>query len=398
MSIYFSMSIHEGVVLGSLRNERTKSLSKIVIVGALAESLVNFRGDFIKSLISAGHEVIAMADITDDVTREQIVALGASYRSYPIQRNNMNPSSDLMTFFALRSAFSEIKPDVILAYTIKPVIWSGLALRTLGLSARYYALITGLGLALQPGNIKQNFLTSFVTGLYRIALARAEKVIFQNKDNRKTFVDRNIVEVRKSVVVSGSGVNLIRFSVSPFPSDSPIIFLSIARLLSAKGLREYFKAAQLIKSKYPKALFYLIGPEDPSPDGILLSEVETWEADGALQYLGATSDVRPFIEQSHVYVLPSYHEGLPRTVLEAMAMGRPIITTDAPGCRETVVDGENGFLVPIKNEKALAHVMEQFILFPELIKKMGHRSREIVEERFDVHKVNDEILCIMSLI
>ncbi|GFE58635.1 glycosyl transferase [Geobacter sp. AOG1] len=333
----------------------------------------------------------------DPLVIERLSSMGIDFKSYPIQRSGMDPSSDLLTFFALREVFYEIKPDMVLAYTIKPIIWGGLAIRSLGTTARFYALITGLGFAFQPGGIKQNILSGLVTRLYRWALAHAEKVIFQNKDNLQVFVKRQIVDTQRCVVVNGSGVNLNHFVVSPFPQSNPV-FLTIARLLGDKGLREYAKAAQVIKNRYPNIIFYLVGPEDPSPDGIPLSEVKSWQTSGALQYLGATSDVRPFIGQSHVYVLPSYHEGMPRTVLEAMAMGRPVITTDAPGCRDTVVDGDNGFLVPIKDAQALAHAMEQFILHPELIEKMGRRSREIAEERFDVHKVNNQILLTMGLI
>ena len=379
------------------RKKGKNPLSKVVVLGALAESLINFRGDLIKSLVGAGHEVSAMAAQADDATRHSIEALGASFRPYPVQRSGMNPLHDLTTFFALREVFSDFKPDIVLAYTIKPVIWGGLAVRSLGTTARFYALITGLGLAFQPGGIKQKFLADLVSRLYRWALVRAEKVIFQNQDNRQVFVDRHIVEAKRCVVVSGSGVNLDHFVPASLPKSN-VVFLTIARLLGAKGLREYVKAAHIVKTRYPDAIFHLVGPEDPSPDGIPLSEVKTWQSSGVLKYLGETKDVRPYIEQTSVYVLPSYHEGMPRTVLEAMAMGRPIITTDAPGCRETVMDGDNGFLVPVKDAKALAAAMEKFILNPELIDKMGKRSSEIAKEKYDVHKVNKVIMKAMGLL
>ena len=372
-------------------------MSKVVVIGAFAESLVNFRGDLIKSLVAAGHEVSAMAGHSDDATRLRIETLGASFRSYPVQRNGMNPISDLTTFLALRAAFIDLKPDIVLSYTIKPVIWGGMAMRSLGSTAWFYALITGLGLAFQPGGIKQKLITGLVTRLYRWSLIRATKVIFQNQDNRQVFEDRQIVEAERCVVVSGSGVNLDHFGLSPLPQGK-VVFLSIARLLGAKGLREYAQAAKIVRERYPNADFYLVGPEDPSPDNIPLSEVVTWKSSGVLQYFGETKDVRPFIEQSNVYVLPSYYEGMPRTVLEAMAMGRPIITTDVPGCRETVVDGDNGFLVPVKDVDALAAAMEKFILKPELIGKMGKRSRAIAEEKYDVHKVNKVIIQAMGLL
>lgn len=373
-------------------------MSKVLILGAHAESLVTLRGELIKSLVAAGHEVAAMSDHTDAATRSRIDALGVSFRSYPVQRSGTNPSRDLTTFLALRSALFALKPDIVVAYMIKPIIWGGLAMRSLGMAARFYAMINGLGLAFQPGGIKQKVLTGLATHLYHWALFRADKVFFQNQDNRQVFVDHQIVDDRRCVVIKGgSGVNLDHYVVTPLP-QSKMVFLTAARLLGDKGLREYALAARIIKVQYPNVNFHLVGTTDPSPDGIPLSEVQAWQASGALQYLGATNDVRPFIEQCHIFVLPSYHEGIPKTVLEAMAMGRPIITTGVTGCRETVVDGDNGFLVPAKDAPALAHAMEQFILHPEFVEKMGRRSREIAEERFDVNRVNADIMRAMRLI
>ncbi len=371
-------------------------MSKVVVIGALAESLINFRGDLIKAFVAAGHDVVAMAGHTDDVTRARIEALGACFWSYPVQRNGMHPRHDLMTLFSLRTAFIEINPEVVMAYTIKPIIWGGLALHSLRMDVRFYALITGLGLAFQPGGYKQAALTSLVTRLYRWALVRAEKVIFQNKDNRQVFINRKIVDFRRCVVVSGSGVNVTHFDITCLPQGN-VVFLTISRLLGDKGLREYAQAAQIVKKIYPEAIFNLVGPSDPSPDGISLGEVKTWQVSGAVNYLGASNDVRPFIERCHVYVLPSYHEGMPRTVLEAMSMGRPILTTDVPGCRETVLSGENGYLVPKKNAKELAERMVWFIENRDQLERMGQASRRMVEERFDVHKINAYILRIMGL-
>nr|WP_246545460.1 glycosyltransferase family 4 protein [Pelotalea chapellei] len=358
--------------------------------------MVNFRGDLIKVLVAAGHDVVAMGDDTDDVTRNRIETLGVSFRPYPVQRNGMNPRNDMATLRALRTAFDEIAPDVVLAYTIKPVIWSGLALRTLKTSTQFYAMITGLGLAFQPGGIKQTALRSLVACLYRSALVRAERVIFQNTDNRQVFIDRQIVNDEKCVTVNGSGVNLAHFDMTCLPKGD-VVFLTIARLLGDKGLREYVEAAEIVKKRYPRVVFNLLGPADPSPDGISPAEVESWQSSGHINYLGASNDVRPFITHCHVYVLPSYHEGMPRTVLEAMSMGRPILTTDVPGCRETVISGENGYLVPPKNSRALAEKMIMFIENRHLWERMGHASRRIAENRFDVTKINSEMLDVMAL-
>lgn len=396
-------------------------MSTVVVIGAYAKSVVNFRGDLIRAFLARGHSVVAMAGaeggaggstvragkVEAGEIRERVEELGASYRSYPVQRNGMNPFRDVRTLFALRKVFHELKPDVVIAYTIKPVIWGGLAFRSRKRDAKFYALITGLGLAFQPGGFKQSILTRLVTFLYRSALAGAAKVIFQNEENCNVFVDRNIVHRDKTMLVNGSGVNLDKFSLLPFP-HSNLTFLTIARLLGDKGLRELERASSVIKSECESVTINLVGPADPSPDGIPLSDVQRWNDSGTLNYLGESSDVRPHIAACHVYVLPSYHEGMPRTVLEAMAAGRPIITTDVPGCRETVpltdkgrlqrdrgetvMEGENGYLVCVKDPVALAEAMQHFIDNPELIRAMGKRSREIAEEKYDVHKVNAVML------
>jgi len=222
-------------------------------------------------------------------------------------------------------------------------------------------------------------------------------VIFQNEDNRQLFVSRRIVPIGKTEVVNGSGVNIDYFSYSPLEISQPIRFLCIARLLGEKGLREYVKAAEIVKRKYPQAEFVLIGSEDSSPNGIPIDEVKSWSASGIVNYQGSVLDVRPLIERSHIFVLPSYHEGLPRSTIEAMSVGRPIITTTAVGCRETVEDGVNGFKVAVADAKALAEKMIWFIEHPDKVEVMGLSSRRIVEAKFDVHNVNARMLEIMGL-
>lgn len=327
--------------------------------------------------------------------QEEIEATGARFEPYPIQRNGLNPLSDVTTLRHLRRRFLQLKPNVILAYTIKPVIWGGIAARR-SPNTRFFALITGLGYAFQRGGFKRNLLNSIVVRLYRFALRRAEGVIFQNSDNRDLFVRNKIVGASKCHVVNGSGVNVSEFEVQPFSEGEPR-FLLIARLLGEKGIREYAAAAEVVKQKYPNANFDLVGPEDPSPDGIPHSEIEEWHQNGIINYRGATNDVRPFLTDCHIYVLPSYHEGMPRTVLEAMSMGRPILTTDVTGCRETATPGVNGWLVPKADAEALAERMIWFIENREQWASMGAESRKVAEDRFDVTKVNAEMLRIMGI-
>ncbi|PSU75073.1 glycosyltransferase family 1 protein [Photobacterium phosphoreum] len=367
---------------------------KIIIIGGLPESLINFRGNLIRSFIDEGHDVVAMAGSAKLEIIEEIQKLGCRFVSFPIERNKLNPFSDLKVLLVLYHLLKREKPAIVLSYTIKPIIWGGIATR-ISCEAHFYGLITGLGFAFQKGGFKRDLLTNLVKFLYRRALSSSNGVIFQNKDNLNEFIIQKIVEEKKTFLVNGSGVDLKFFKKVDFPSRT--VFLLIARLLGEKGIREYAVAAKIIKSKYPEVIFQLVGPEDSSPDGINLNEVKKWQQEGIINYLGATTDVRPYIENCSVYVLPSYHEGMPRTVLEAMAMGRPILTTDVPGCRETVENGENGWLVEKANVEQLAERMVWFIENQDQWEIMGQNSHKMANEKFDVHKVNAEIMKIMGL-
>jgi glycosyltransferase involved in cell wall biosynthesis len=273
-----------------------------------------------------------------------------------------------------------------MGYTIKPVIYGTLA-AWLARVPRRFALITGLGYAFQEERGRGR-LQALVQRLYACALGRADKVFFQNPDDEAMFRQRAILAAHvPSCVVNGSGVDVSSFQAMPLPPGAPR-FLLIARLLGDKGVREYVEAARRIRAKGKGASFGLVGWIDSNPDSIRQDELDAWVAEGVVDYLGKLSDVRPAIANSTVYVLPSYREGTPRTVLEAMAMQRAVITTDAPGCRETVVHGVNGFLVPVKSVEHLEQAMLRFIDDAELAKTMGVRSREIAVNKYDVRKVN----------
>jgi len=222
-------------------------------------------------------------------------------------------------------------------------------------------------------------------------------VFFQNRDDRDLFIRLGLLpDKSRAAIINGSGVDLDRFQEAPVSSGPPL-FLLIARLIRDKGILEYVEAAAILKKRHPQARFQLLGRHDSNPSAIGRQQLQSWQRDGVIEYLGETSNVAPHLAAAHVYVLPSYREGTPLTVLEAMATGRPIVTTDVPGCRETVVPGENGFLVPAKSAACLAEAMERFIRAPELIRKMGRHSREIAVEKFDVRKVNSVILKRMGL-
>jgi len=369
----------------------------LVNVAAQPKSVENFRGDLIRAVVKLGHRVTAMAAPATRDEVDRIRALGADYRSYMVDRTGMNPLKDLQTLFALRRAFTTLRPDVVLAAYIKPVIWSGLALAAFPQRPRFYVLIEGLGLVFQSKGLARHGIMLLATWLYRLALRRATAVMFLNEESRDFFVSRRIVSRDKCQVIPGLGVNLDQFTPAPLPPGPPR-FLLISRLLAAKGLREYAAAARVVRKRHPDALFQLVGHPDPSPDGVPMAEVRAWHDEGVVEYLGEPVDVRPHLANCHVFVLPtSYPEGMPRSVLEAMATARLIVTSDAAGCRETVVPGENGFLVPVGDPAALAERLIWLIEHCNEWERMGRASRRIAEERFDVHKINAQVIGIMGL-
>jgi len=354
-----------------------------------------FRGDLIRALVAGGHRVTAMAGPGSPAQLDRIRGFGAEFRPFPVERNRLTPAADLRTFWALRGSFATLRPDVVLAYTAKAVIWSGLALRQTP-HPRFVALINGLGFTFQGEGPLRRGLTLLTSALYRASLRRASAVVFQNPDNLAAFVDRGIVPRDKCHVVDGSGVNLEYYAEAPLP-DGPPRFVMTSRLLREKGLREFAAAARIVRARRPEATFELLGREERSLDAVPLEEVRAWESEGIIRYRGTHADVRPFLAASHVCVLPSYHEGLPRSVLEAMAVGRPILTTDVPGCRETVVAGSNGFIVPKGDAAALAERMIWFIEHRDRWADMGRASRQLAEARFDVRKVNADMFAILGL-
>lgn len=372
---------------------------RFLVVAGYAESLTGFRAPLISELQHKGFEVhVAAPGLSNDsVVRMALENKGFVVHDIPLRRTGMNPFHDLRTLLFLCSMMFKLRPAYLLTYTIKPIIYGSLA----GWIARVpyrVALITGLGHAFVEDSAAPRHLEKLVSWMYRLALRCVRLVFFQNPDDEALFRQKAILGSSvRSFVVNGSGVDVSEFYLAPQPRDK-LAFLLIARLLYGKGVRVYAQAAQRIRQYNPEVSFGLVGWIDDNPDAITQKELDSWVSEGTIEYFGRQSDVRPLIEACSVYVLPSYYrEGTPRSVLEAMAMGRAIITTDTPGCRETVVEGENGFLVPIKNVDALVQAMERFIDDPSLIERMGMCSREIAEDKYDVHKVNAVMLREMGL-
>jgi glycosyltransferase involved in cell wall biosynthesis len=377
--------------------DKVSARRKVVIIGGFAPALISFRGELIAAMANAGHEVIACAPGAHPEVAEALRARGARYLPVHLDRSGTNPLADLSSLLSLRQLFRQLRPDLVLAYTAKAVIYGAGAARLAGVP-HIFAMITGLGYAFIEGReLKRRILRQMTTLLYRASLAGCEAILFQNRDDLDEFRKAGIAPAGKPLIrVDGSGVDTAHYGFWPAAPEPPT-FLLIARLLRDKGIVEYVEAAKRLRAEYPHARFRLLGPMDPNPAGLSAAVLDGWRAEGAIEYLGEAADVRPPLRACTVYVLPSYREGMPRTVLEAMATGRAIVTTDVPGCRETVVEGENGFLVPPRDAGALADAMRRFIVQPELATPMGERSRALAEQRFDVHRVNAAMLEAMGL-
>lgn len=371
---------------------------RFLMIAGYAPSLLGFRAPLISALQQVGLQVHVAAPGLPfgNALRQRLEDKGLTVHDLPLQRAGTNPLKDLLGILSLWRLMRQVHPDFVLGYTIKPVIYGSLAAWLAHVPHRF-ALVTGLGYAFTEKR-SASLLGRLVQRLYALALARVEVVFSQNPDDAALFRKLGLVTERNRLcVVNGSGVDVATFDTAPLPA-APLRFLLIARLLGDKGVREYAAAAARVRALYPEVTFSLVGWIDENPDAISQAELDAWVAAGALEFLGRLGDVRPAIAGCHVYVLPSYYrEGTPRTNLEAMAMGRAIITTDAPGCRETVVEGENGFLVPVKNVDALVEAMLRFVREPELAVRMGARSREIAEEKYDVRKVNAVMLQEMGI-
>lgn len=366
---------------------------KFVLLSPKNRTVYNFRGDLIREIISKGYEVVVTGPDQTDV--DKIEALGARFVEIPMNKTGTSVAGDLKYCKALTELLKAEKPDVTLGYTVKPVIYGAIAAKYAGVE-NINSLVTGGGYTFTATSVKAKALGFIVRMLYRFGLKRTDHVIFQNQDDLNEFCGRGLVKRQKCAFVNGSGVNLNQFKKVAFPED--VSFFMLSRLLKSKGVCEYLEAARITKKQYPQTKFYILGKyETAMQDAVDIEYVERFIIDGIVERFEETSDVRPYYAMSSVYVLPSYREGTPRTVLEAMAMGRPIITTDTQGCRETVLDGKNGFLVPVRDSKSVAEKMMWFIEHPEKISEMGEESSRYVEEKFDVKKINDAMLQIMKI-
>lgn len=371
----------------------------VAIVTSIAFSVANFRGPLIRRLIKHDIRVYALAPDYDADTRAAVCALGAEPIDISLERTGLRPARDMADMVRLAATLRRLAPDLVFCYFIKPVIYGTLAARLAGIKRRY-ALVAGLGYVFTSDGaadgIKRRVLRIAASQLYGIAFRLCRRVFLQNSDDLDMLCDAGILPRDRAVLVSGSGVDLTQFVPAP-PVVSPIIFVLVARLLREKGIVEYVEAARRIKAVRPDVVFRLLGDVDSNPGGLSQELVSGWVNEGIIEWPGQVPDVREWLARSSVFVLPSYREGKPRSTQEAMAMALPVVTTDAPGCRDTVDEGVNGFKVPVRDARALEAAMCRFIDNPELIASMGAQSRHFAERVFDVDRINGVMLQAMEL-
>lgn len=374
----------------------------IALIGTVASSLYGFRADLIHDLLKKGHQVYAFTSeyTADDL--KKIEQLGAFPVTYGLNRGGLNPLSDIVATYKLSKKIREIKPDLVFSYFSKPVIFGTIAAK-LAKVPQIIGMLEGLGYTFtqQPEGLskKTELIKKVQVLLYKFALPQLDKIIFLNPDDSKDLVDKYAINVKKNEVLGGIGLNLKDYPYQPITNIQKLInFLFIGRLLKEKGIHDFLNAAKIVKEKYPETQFTVLGAIDPHNLGALTqSELDELISSNIIHYPGHVNNVKDWIANSHVFVLPSYREGVPRSTQEAMAIGRAVITTDVPGCRETVENGLNGFIVAKWNPEALAEKMIYFIEHPEQIEKMGYESYKIAQEKFDADIVNQRLINILGL-
>ncbi|AHV98593.1 glycosyltransferase family 4 protein [Paenibacillus sabinae] len=351
------------------------------------------RNKLIKRIIKNEHNVTLTGFQTG--YENEIEKIGASFVEMPVNRAGLNPLRDLKLVLKYFKLIKKSKIHLVHSYTIKPNIYGSIAARLAGVK-QIYPTINGLGYAYTGNDFKNRIVRIVTSILYKVAFSCSTKVFFQNSDDAREMVNRHLIRPEKCVVIAGSGIDLVKFCEIEQPEK--FSFIMVTRLLKSKGVYEYLEAARIVKGKYNDIEMYLVGPIDPNPNGVKEEELQAFIDEGIINYLGVSTEVHKLLGRSSVFVLPSYYrEGVPHSILEAMATGRAILTTDSPGCRETVKNGINGFLVPTKDSKALSEKMIWMIENQTAVKEMGKESLIYAKERFDVKMVNEHLMSTMEI-
>lgn len=373
---------------------------RINVIGNQWDTAYKFRGPLVRHLVGLGVEVHYFGPDQDDIYRQRLEALGAVTHGIRMSRSGLNPLQEARTLIALLRALRRIRPDLMFTYFAKPVIYGSIA-AWFARVPRRHALIAGLGHAFPMDEGGSTFRTRMLTRvtrlLYRVSLGLNQRVFFQNPEDMQFFIDSGLVSATSAIRVNGTGIDLEYYAASTAITQ-PVTFVLAARLIEEKGIRDFVAASRILRERGWQSRCILLGGLDDNPSAIMEHEINEWVDDGLIEWPGMVDDVRPWLEASSVYVLPSYYrEGVPRSIQEAMAIGRAVITTDTPGCRETVEAGRNGFLVVPRDVPALAVAMERYLEDSELIDQHGRESRRLAEERFDVHRINEVMLGHMGI-
>jgi len=370
---------------------------KICLIGTVASSTLNFRKTFIELLIQEGHEVYVFATDYSEKTSAAIAALGAEPISYQLNRGGLNPFDDIKSTIKLKNKIKAIAPDIVFSYFAKPVIFGTLAAK-LAKVPHIIGMLEGLGYAFTPEPphkkeiLKKKIVREVQIFLYKISFRYLERIIFLNPDDPVDLLKKHQIKVKDVQILGGIGVDLDKFKPTP-PSLDPIRFLFIGRLLAEKGIFEFLQAAEIVKKQHPEVEFIVLGAIDKdNPSSLSQSDLDYYKQSNIIMHPGHVDNVQEWIEKSSVFVLPSYREGVPCSTQEAMACGRAVITTDVPGCRETVIDEINGFIIPLKDTKILVKNFQKFIKNKELITKMGKQSSILAKDKFSSIEKNISLL------
>lgn len=370
----------------------------LTLVSHYAHSVINFRGPLINCLREAGLNLRVLAPDWCPHTKKAAKVLGVKIGKYTLSRTGLSPLKDIHTALQLLKDFRRYPADTVLSYAAKTNVW-GMFAATVAKVPQRVAMVEGMGYVFTETGGRPNFrrqvLKMLLTTMYRVAFWCAHRVIVLNADDAEELQKMCGLPAQKLFLLGGIGVPLNDWSLHP-PHTHPITFTLISRLLREKGVFEYLRAARIVKADFPKVKFYLVGSLDENPGAIREADMQPWLEDGIVEWRVKVR-VQSWLAKTSVFVLPSYREGVPRSSQEAMAMGRPVITSNAPGCRETVVDGINGYMVPPRDVSALADAMKKFVKNPSLIGRMGLESRRLAEERFDMKKANRKLMGVLGI-
>ena len=345
------------------------------------------RADLIRFLQSIGHRVTVVSAI--DSTADDLRSTGVTFIHWPVSRRGLNPFVESFSLLALRNILSTLQPHIILCFTQKAVLYGSLAARSIPHSS-VFSVFAGLGYLFSDDSSLLKPLRPLIYLLFKYALKNNHIVFFQNPDDLELFVKHRIVPLHRTCRLYGSGVDTKRFVPRQLQRQrsGETVFLMISRLVVSKGVLDYIEAAKILKHDRCSAHFRILGPFDDHPTAVDRDTIQSAVDSGTIEYCGTTTDVRPYLQDADVFVLPSYREGTPRSSLEALAVAKPIVTTDSPGCRETVIHERNGYLVPVGDPLALSEAMRKLVGNRDQIRTMGSRSRKLAEELYDVDKVN----------